>query len=580
MFVPWSLAPSRPEAFLTASTPSASSALRAERNRFLAFAFAWPEVLLELDAGDRIVYANGAVESLLGRRAPDLIGSSFVDLVIPAERAAAGRLLASVDRQHRTEQAVLVLRGRGDTAVSFSCAGHRLPELGGHTFLGLRGAAKTAPTAAEEMAARDAASGLLDSKAFVANVCRQFADSDAAATGSLRLSLVRIPGLGAPPVDGDATADDELLRAVGGRLRARSSDGDLAARFGPDQFGLVHDAGLDLGTLGRELAELLPPDAHPGAAGGIETASLALEGAEMRTEEIAKGVVYIINRFRSAPGNAAGALGRSASFASLTAEAARVIDGLKRAIGTGKYDMVFQPIIDAQRGTIHHYEALARFPRSTGLKTTFEHISLAEEVGLIDAFDIGMARKVVEWLRCSRSSIGVGCAVNLSGQSAVSASHAEKLHELLADNRWLRGRLSFEITESSRMHDLAAANRFVLGLRAQGYVVCLDDFGAGAANFGYLATLDVDIVKFDGPAMQGARKTPKGLAFLKALVSVCRDLDIRTVFDMVDDASSLEFARSCGADYVQGYLFGKPNADVGLFPGRIPFELFGLLKEL
>ena len=35
--------------------------------------------------------------------------------------------------------------------------------------------------------------------------------------------------------------------------------------------------------------------------------------------------------------------------------------------------------------------------------------------------------------------------------------------------------------------------------------------------------------------------------------------------EMVDSPASLQFARACGADYVQGYLFGKPHADIGVF---------------
>ena len=96
------------------------------------------------------------------------------------------------------------------------------------------------------------------------------------------------------------------------------------------------------------------------------------------------------------------------------------------------------------------------------------------------------------------------------------------LDEMLGGNPWLQDRLSFEITESSKIEDLCAANEYVLDLRARGYEMCLDDFGAGAANFQYLASLDVDIVKFDGGAVRAARRSGKGLAFLKSLVGLCQ----------------------------------------------------------
>jgi hypothetical protein len=96
----------------------------------------------------------------------------------------------------------------------------------------------------------------------------------------------------------------------------------------------------------------------------------------------------------------------------------------------------------------------------------------------------------------------------------------------------------------------------------------------------YIAALDIDIVKFDGPAVQGARRSDKGRTFLKALLEVCRDLGIASVFEMVDDEAGLEFARTCGADYVQGYLFGKPAARIDGFRRSIPARLFQALESL
>ena len=75
----------------------------------------------------------------------------------------------------------------------------------------------------------------------------------------------------------------------------------------------------------------------------------------------------------------------------------KAIDGLRGIISRGDYGLVFQPILDAHSGDIHHYEALARFPALRG--TTGEHIMLAEEIGLISEFDFGMLCKVFESAR-------------------------------------------------------------------------------------------------------------------------------------------------------------------------------------
>jgi len=181
---------------------------------------------------------------------------------------------------------------------------------------------------------------------------------------------------------------------------------------------------------------------------------------------------------------------------------------------------------------------------------------------------------VVQWLAKAPRQQNVSVAVNLSGNSVTSLPYIAGLHGLLKENPWTRNRLMFEITESARMEDLTAASRFIQGLRGEGYEVCLDDFGAGAANFQYLSTLEVDVVKLDGSAVRNAQRAVKGEAFLKALVNLCRNLGVATIAEMIDDKKGLAFVRNCGVDYVQGYLFGKPSQDIRHFDKSRTDSLF------
>ncbi|HOT83263.1 MAG TPA: PAS domain-containing protein, partial [Candidatus Defluviicoccus seviourii] len=79
----------------TAPSPvSPLSALRVERDRFVALAFSWADLLFELDPDGRIVYAAGAVEPFLGRKNEALVGESIEKLAAPAERGLLTELLA------------------------------------------------------------------------------------------------------------------------------------------------------------------------------------------------------------------------------------------------------------------------------------------------------------------------------------------------------------------------------------------------------------------------------------------------------------------------------------------------------
>ncbi len=64
---------------------------------------------------------------------------------------------------------------------------------------------------------------------------------------------------------------------------------------------------------------------------------------------------------------------------------------------------------------------------------------------------------------------------------------------------------------------------------------------------------------------------------MKALTRFCRELGVETIGEMVDSPDGLEFVRECGVQYVQGFLFGEPNANILSFAkmGKDVEKLFG-----
>ena len=217
--------------------------------------------------------------------------------------------------------------------------------------------------------------------------------------------------------------------------------------------------------------------------------------------------------------------------------------------------------MDPANGEVHHYEALARL-HSTGPEASPYHfISFAEEVGVIADFDIAMCRKVIRLVRGARDNGDRLCvAINLSTRSLETPLFVDELHELLADCHLIRDQVMFEITESWKIKNFESINRVIGGIRKLGHSICLDDFGSGAAAFQYLRALSVDIVKIDGAYVQEAEKSANGKAFLKSMATLCRDLGILTVGEMVETNEMADLLVEAGVDYGQGWLFGRPSA--------------------
>jgi EAL domain-containing protein (putative c-di-GMP-specific phosphodiesterase class I) len=133
------------------------------------------------------------------------------------------------------------------------------------------------------------------------------------------------------------------------------------------------------------------------------------------------------------------------------------------------------------------------------------------------------------------------------------------LLDVLAASPNVRERVIFELTESSAIQRIEEAAAFLATLRAAGNRVCLDDFGAGAAAYGYLRHFEVDFVKIDGPFLTAAVEKERERALIRSICQLCEDLRSETIGEMIEDERQSTVAARLGIAYGQGWLFGRPG---------------------
>jgi EAL domain-containing protein (putative c-di-GMP-specific phosphodiesterase class I) len=543
------------------TTPApARSAQQKDRERFVAFAFCWADVLLEIDRDGRIVYAAGTTQTFTGKTPDKVIGAAFVDLVADADKALARELVAVAAKRGRIDEATVRLVGPNGITSPLALAGYRLDDFDGHYFFALRSTGSTASGPDGRRLHRDHTSGLYAGDDFASLAAQRLK----AAGDKAELTLISMPEMAALRDRLDEDTRNTLAGTLGAALRANSFGGDSATEIADGRYAIVHETGFDARALEAHLAEVTREIDPDGKGVTAEAATVDIKEGGLSDEDLANGLVHVINQFRETKGSDFSLTNFASNLNSMVDQATKTMQGFRRVLGEASFDIAFHPIVDVKGGRVHHYEALVRFQDAPADESPFKMITFAEDVGLIWHFDLAMARKVVEWLQPRRAN-KYKIAVNISGQSIANPSYHAELFALLEANPWTSENMLFEITESARIADLGDANTFFQTLRGKGYEICLDDFGAGAASFQYLASLDVDVVKLDGSAVKNALAATKGRAFLTALTKLCKDIGVETVAEMVDDAETLNFVRDCGVDFAQGYLFGKPAIDITVF---------------
>lgn len=546
--------------------------MRAERDRFVAFAFSAADLMLEVAGDGTIVFASGAARLLTGQDTAELAGRQFSSLVDESDRHFILNLLAGLSVGGRIEPVTLRLAGGGaDGGILCVLGGCCLPRQDGRYYLTLSNARlPLAETAL--MNRRDYQTGLLSTEDFEAQAGDRL--KLARELGAeVKLTLFEVIGLkqvadSLPPEESRA-----LLGDVGALLRGKSIGGDTAGHIDTEKYGVLHAAPIDQEAMAEQVKALVarsgPEAAAATAALGLRGATLDLHAKGMSDEDAASAMVFAVQRFASDGAESFGLRSTEDSLKALLNKTVSRVRALRSAVSGQKFQLVFQPIVHLDTRTLHHYEALSRFEDGG---SPFETIRLAEGVHLIGEFDLAVVQRVVDLLgEKRRAGEVIDVAVNLSGHSLESTVFMAALREILAVDPALRRQLIFEITESTQITNLVHAANAVRQLRDDGHFVCLDDFGAGAASFPYLQALEVDYVKIDGAyvkALQAQGQT-RDQAILKGMVWLCKELGIGTVAEMVETEDQARLLLDFGIDYGQGYLFGRPEAEMRLEPLRL-----------
>lgn len=532
-----------------------SDALRYERNRFVAFAFASADAFLETDMELRVKYATGAVKALIGVGDDAVIGTSFAEALCQRDRPRLRAMGAMAQTAGRAGPVVIAPAAEvGTPAVEVSVT--YLPNRRGRLYFTMKRQDSRNHKRRRDAEGREAG-GLMNAEDFASLA------SDLAAQnregGDATMTLLEVTGLDALGAKLDAGTAQGLMEEVAAYLQIHAIDG-AAARLSGDRYGVVHKNDLDIGALEGTLTSLAKETDPQGKGVSVGSQQIDLDADELSETDLAKAVIYTISQFAE-HGSEFTVADLRDSYAGMLDETKGKIAVFRRMISNQHFDVAFQPIVELETRHVHHYEALVRM-KGTGAKVSpFETITFAEGAGVIQEFDLAMCRRIL-WDLAAIEDPDLMIAVNLSGRSLQTPSFVDQLGALLKTNEPYRKNIIFEITESSRIENLDETNTIVQELRKMGHKVCLDDFGSGAAAFQYLRAFQVDCVKIDGIYVQEAGDSAKSQAFLRSIVSLCHDLGIETVGEMIETDSVARYLQGLGVVYGQGYHFGRP--EIGL----------------
>ena len=524
------------------------------RDRFVAFTFASSDFLLEVNKAGNIMFTAGKVRSLTGFEPNELTGKHWLNIFVARNHNNLEALLKGVQRAGRIGPLMVDITNRVTKETQQAMVmGMTIPESP-HIYLSFN----ATEAFLDFLAVGDfQESELLNDKQFEESAIKAFA---AAKREGKNLDVTFLE---ADKIDtykkslnpSEAKSFTENLNSV---LREQAYEGKMASQIDDTKYALIHDTQVTPEFIEQKIKDLMEKTSPGGKDVDISTKTVEADMEQLNEREARRALVYTINQIEKEGLDSAGD-DLSKGFEDYLDQNATKITYLKKLVGHQAFKLHFQPIVFLPDKDLCHYEALVRFDDH---ESPYELITFGEDIGLAPDIDLSILRQAIGFVNHQVTQGNhMRVAVNISGVSIQSQKFFNSMISALEEAKVNPNHLLFEVTESTEIEDLERVNGYLQELRKRGFEICLDDFGAGAASFQYLNSLDIDCVKIDGKYIKDALNSPRDEAMVRNLARMCRDLNVSTIAEMVETQEQMDYLISIGIDKVQGWLIGKPKKD-------------------
>ncbi|MCX7556353.1 EAL domain-containing protein [Xanthomonadaceae bacterium JHOS43] len=357
---------------------------------------------------------------------------------------------------------------------------------------------------------------------------------------------------------------DELLKAAGGRIRARLPEEAMIARLGGDEFAVLletSDASQQAPAIARDIIDALEEPLRIAGKDIYSSASIGITFAQphYRTaEELLRDADVALYRAK-----ANGRRRYEIFDETLRRQVLLQMElesNLRRALARREFEPLFQPIFDLHSGKVMGFEALLRWRHPQyGLIAPGEFLGQAEESGMVEAIDwqvYDSAFAQTEALLGSHAYLGI----NVGARHLRSVQFVDTLLQRLDAAGFNPAQLRIEVTESVLLEDPVQSRALMERLGSYGISVALDDFGTGYSSLSYLHQFPLQALKIDRSFIAPLDSDAPGNSptVMRAIHALGAELGLEVIAEGIETQAQLDQVKKLGSVCGQGFLLARP----------------------
>jgi EAL domain-containing protein (putative c-di-GMP-specific phosphodiesterase class I) len=239
----------------------------------------------------------------------------------------------------------------------------------------------------------------------------------------------------------------------------------------------------------------------------------------------------------------------------------KVENDMYSALTNHEFKVYLQPKISTSNEHLAGAEALVRWihPRE-GFIPPNKFIPIFERNGFILKLDDYMLEEIAkqqsEWIKQGRKVVPI--SVNISRAHFAKEDLAEHICGIVDKYQVPHDVIELELTESAFFDDKQVLLDTVKRLRDAGFIVSMDDFGAGYSSLNSLKEMQLDVLKIDADFFRGVEAQERGLLIVSEVIDLAKKLNMKIVAEGIESREQVDFLTEQECDLIQGYFFSKP----------------------
>jgi EAL domain-containing protein (putative c-di-GMP-specific phosphodiesterase class I) len=220
--------------------------------------------------------------------------------------------------------------------------------------------------------------------------------------------------------------------------------------------------------------------------------------------------------------------------------------------------IVYQPVVNLNTGEILGYEALSRGPEDTFFASPLNLFGYAQKTNQLYSLEKIAREKALAGIKETLRETKL--FLNINPQVVNDPSfRPDEISDYLKDLGANTNQIVFEITERTSIDDFSAFRKSLEHYRQNGFLIAIDDAGAGYSSLQAIAEIQPDFIKIDRSLIEDIDKAITKKKLLETFHVFAQKTNSRLIAEGIETEAELTSLKSMEIPLGQGFFLARPD---------------------